>query len=429
MVELPHFFGLDFSVASSWLVAGFFAGVVLTWLWRALRGRRAKAVAAAQIAEIQGILETSRAEHQSEVARMSSDARSYEIALADAERRAGQSRGEATSLRAEAGRLAQLELSSRNELLEVDKQLAKLRTDLQWAQSQTGNATQEQASLVQRVRAAAEDLATARTAAELKDAEIARLINELQGVQSKTATLEQEKVSSGLDAARLGKSKEAEIARLQDELGSARTHIDRLQDDVAGHAQALTSSQSSYDATWKDLTYTRNLASWQASEVDRLRNLITMFESDVAAKTQELGALQKQYAGLKARLGPRRKGLGGAKSRLAYFRRQGTNGTSADVHAHAKGNGKLAFAHPVRDASIKTRRGKAYKLGKAYSAGGRGAKKAGVTQIHVPSRTRVGAGEIADLKAKLAELAQEAEKYGRRRDAVHVANRIADDSV
>lgn len=429
MVELPHFFGLDFSVASSWLVAGFFAGVILTWLWRALRGRRAKAMAAAQIAEIQGFLETSRAEHQSEVARMSSDARNYEIALADAERRAGQSRGEATSLRAEAGRLAQLELSSRNELLVVDKELAKLRTELQWAQSQTGNATLEQASLIQRVRAAAEDLAATRTAAELKDAEIARLINELQWVQSKAVTLEQERVGFGLDAARLGKSKDAEIARLQDELGNARTQIDRLQDAAAGHAQALTSSQSSYDQTWKDLTYMRNLAYWQASEVDRLRNLITKFEGDVAAKMHELGALQQQYAGLKARLGPRRKGLGGAKGRLAYFRRQGTNGTSADVHAHAKGNGKLAFAHPVRDASMKTRRGKAYKLGKAYSAAGRGAKKAGITQIHAPSRTRVGAGEIADLKGKLAKLAQEAEKYRRLRDAVHVANRIADDSV
>ena len=426
MVELPHFFSLDLSVASSWLVAGFLAGVVLTWLWQALRRRRARAMAAAQIAEMHGLVETARAEHQSEVERMSSDARSYEIALADAERRAAQSRGEATSLRAETGRLAQLELSARNELLVTDKQLAKLRTELQWAQSQTGNATQEHASLVQRVRAASEDLAAARTATELKDAEIARLINQLQWVQSKAATLEQEKVSSGLDAARLGKSKEAEIARLQDELGSARTRIDSLQDELAGHAQALTSSQSSYDATCKDLTYMRNLASSQTIEVGRLRNLITRFEGDVAAKTQELGALQQQYAGLKARLGPPRKGLGGAKSRLAYFRRQGTNGTSADVHAHAKGNGKLAFAHPVRDASIKTRRGKAYKLGKAYSAAGRGAKKAGVP---VPSRTRMGAGEVADLKAKLAKLTQEAEKYRRLRDAVQVANRIADDSV
>ncbi len=426
MVELPHFFGLDFSVASSWLVAGFLAGVVLTWLWQALRRRRARVIAAAQIAEMQGLLETARAEHQSEVERMSSDARSYEIALADAERRAAQSHGEATSLRAETGRLAQLELSARNELLVTDKQVAKLRTELQWAQSQTGNATQEHASLVQRVRGAAEELVAARTAAEFKDAEIARLINQLQWVQSRAATLEQEKVNSGLDAARLGKSKEAEIARLQDELGIARTRIDRLQDELAGHAQALTSSQSSYDATCKDLTYMRNLASSQTSEVGRLRNLITRFEGDVAAKTQELGALQQQYAGLKARLGPRRKGLGGAKSRLAYFRRQGTNGTSADVHAHAKGYGKLTFAHPVRDASIKTRRGKAYKLGKAYSAAGRGAKKAGVT---VSSRTRMGPGEVADLKATLAKLTQEAEKYRRLRDAVQVANRIADDSV
>lgn len=429
MVELPHFFGLDFSVASSWLVAGFFAGVVLTWLWRALRGRRAKAIADAQIAEMQGLLETARAEHHSEIERMSSDARSYEIALADAERRAAQSLGEATSLRAETGRLAQMELSARNELLVTDKQVAKLRTELQWAQSQTGNATQEHASLVQRVRAAAEDLAAARTATELKDAEIARLINQLQWVQSAAATLEQEKVSSGLDAARLGKSKDSEIARLQDELGSARTQIDSLQDEVAGHAQTLTSSRSNYDATWKDLTYMRNLAHWQASEVDRLRNLITKFEGDVTAKTHELGALQQQYAGLKARLSPRRKGFGGAKSHLAYFRRQGTNGTSVDVHAHAKGNGKLAFAHPVRDASIKTRRGKAYKLGKAYSAAGRGAKKAGLTQINMPSRTRMGAGEVADLKAKLAKLTQDAEKYRRLRDAVQVANRIADDSV
>jgi len=99
--------------------------------------------------------------------------RSYEIALADAERRAAQSRGEATSLRAETGRLAQLELSARNELLVTDKQVAKLRTELQWAQSQTGNATQEHASLIQRVRGAAEELVAARTAAELKDAEMA----------------------------------------------------------------------------------------------------------------------------------------------------------------------------------------------------------------------------------------------------------------
>jgi hypothetical protein len=41
----------------------------------------------------------------------------------------------------------------------------------------------------------------------------------------------------------------------------------------------------------------------------------------------------------------------------------------------------------------------------------------------------MGVGEVADLKAKLAKLTQEAEKYRRLRDAVHVANRIADDSV
>ncbi|MGE0054157.1 MAG: hypothetical protein AB7S74_08110 [Hyphomicrobium sp.] len=426
MVELPHFFGLDLSAAGPWIISGFVGGVLLSWLWRALRGTRAEAKAEAQIAEMQSLFDASKSEHQAEMGRLLSDTHYYEKALADAEQRASQSGQEATTLRAEAERLAQVELSSRNELLAVDKELAKLRSDLQWAQAQSGSLSNERASLSQQAQSIATELATLRTAAELKDSEIARLINELQWQQSKASTLEQEKygLQTGLNQLRSDKTKDSEIARLQDELGNVRGHVSRLQDEA-------TSSQSNYHQAWKDLTYMRNLAYWQASEVERLRALVTRFEDDAASQSSAFNALKQQYAALSARLG-RQQGAGARKKHnLAYFRLQGANGTSADAHAHAKGNGKLSFVHKSRDANAKTRRRKTYKSGKMDVTGPRGTgglrPGQGTTLIALPSKT--APGEVADLKAKLAALRDDAEKYRRLRDAVHVANRIADGQV
>ncbi|HMN36987.1 MAG TPA: hypothetical protein PKD49_04655 [Hyphomicrobium sp.] len=387
MVELPHFFGLDFSAASSWIFVGFLSGALLSWLWRALRGARSGAKAEEKIGEMQSLLDASRAEHQSEIARLRSDASNFAAALADAERRVSLAGGELTALRTQAGRLGQLELATRNELLTADKELARLRSELQWARTQT-------------------------------------------------AALEREKLASGLDAVKAAKNKDADVARLQGELGGARALIDKLQDEANGHTQALKSAQSNYDQAWKDLAYVRNLAHWQAGEVDRLRGLITSLEGDIAAKAQALTALQQQHAGLKARLIGPRKGLGGYNRRIAYLRSQGIgiDEISADGHAHAKGTGRQAFVHQWRDANLKTPRARAYKPGKAYAAAGGGSGGGGKpgsrgASISKPSQGRVPTREIADLKAKLAKLTQDAERYHRLRDAVHVANRIADDVV
>ena len=56
MFPFPHYFGLDFSSALPWILTGFIFGVLLSGLWRWLKGRSANARAAVRVNEIQTLL-------------------------------------------------------------------------------------------------------------------------------------------------------------------------------------------------------------------------------------------------------------------------------------------------------------------------------------------------------------------------------------
>lgn len=462
MNELPHFFGLDFSAAGPWVLVGFLAGSFLSWLWRALRGSRLEAKTQAKVQEIEALLDASRSEHQSEVARLLSDARNFEQALADAERRAAANAANVSRLAADLDRQTKAELTSRNELLAIDGQMAKLKSSLQWAENQARNALQEQQNLQQQLNSLlterqtlTADLATVKTAAELKDAEIARLINQVQWHENRAASLEQEKVglTSHLsvlgskddeigrltaallaaqgDVARLTgdvTAAQADLARTLGELGSMQTAFASLQSSATGGTDALGQAQSKYEQAWKDLTYMRNLAYWQASEIDRLRKAITVFETDVASKSATLITLTQEYDALKSKLAGLSRVSAGGRGRLAG------RGSAKD----APRSGKFAFLHRHGKAAPKSVR-KAYKLKARLGMGGAAAGPTGgkrfngyghplmvlgkSAQAHQPNE------DIARLKAQLAALSEDASRYRRLKDAVHQASRIADEQL
>jgi hypothetical protein len=463
MSEFPHYFGLDFSGALPWILMGFIAGVVLTLIWRWLKGSALNAKTEVRVNEIQALLSAEKIEHQANVARLLGDARNFETALADAERRAAVAGSNTSILSGEIERLKAAELATRNDLLAAISERDKVKASLHWAESQARNFDQERRAfeqlrvgLEQQARNTAgerqsfmADLATARTAAELKDSEIARLINQLQWHESRAAALESEKQSlaSGLTAFKSGEStKDAEIARLRSELATAQTALGSLQSEAGSRAQALMSHQASTDQLRKDHDYMRNLAYWQASEVERLRGAITKFEAQVASNSKAYGLLQQQHATLKARIAARQgalgtKGLkgkqGAGKNRFGYFRRQGTNGTSADSHAHAKGAPLSLAAHLRRDAVKALLRTKGMRVigrGGAQSAPrAQGDLLISLGTAHRTARRSDMGGsasaELAALKAKVAELSAEAANYRLLRQALDTANRIAGGNV
>lgn len=463
MNELPHFFGLDFSAAGPWVLVGFLAGMFLSWLWRALRGSRLDAKAQTKIHEIEALLDASRSEHQNDLARLLSDARNFEQALADAEQRASANAAGVSRLTADLDRLTKAELTSRNELLAIDGQMAKLKSSLQWAETQARNAVQERDALQKQLnsflsdrQALSADLATAKTAGELKDAEIARLINQVQWHENRAAALEQEKLGLTSNLNVLG-SKDEEIARLtgalaaaqadaarrsgeasaakadleraRGELGSLQMSFANLQSNASGGADALSLVQNKYDQAWKDLTYMRNLAYWQASEIDRLRKAITGFETDVASKSGALAALTQQYDALKSKSASQSRVRGGGRGRAL-------GGATKDAPV----SGKFAFLHRHGKATSKAVR-KAYKLktlpapGVSASGGAAIGKRLngyGHPLMVLGKATRPvrpAQEDLASLKAQLAALSEDASRYRRLRDAVHQANRIADEPV
>lgn len=446
MNELPHYLGLDFSGAGSWILVGFLAGLFLSWIWRALRGSRLDAKTQAKIQEVETLLDASRSEHQGDVARLLGDARNFEQALADAERRAAANAASVSKLTADVDRLTKAELTSRNELLSVDGQMAKLKSGMQWAETQARNAAQERDALQQQLNSflsdrqkIAADLATAKTAAELKDAEIARLINQVQWHESRAVSLEQEKLgltshlgtlsTKDEEIARLSAklaAAQADLVRTRGELGSVQMSFANLQSNATGGADALSLVQNKYDQAWKDLTYMRNLAYWQASEIDRLRKAITGFETDVAAKSATLASLSQQYAALKSKAASRTRisGSGRGAGRVAAM--------------DAPASGKYAFLHRHGKAMPKAVR-KAYKL-KQRASGGDGTMQGSIKRINGYGHPLMVLGkpaavqhrspdDIAKLKAQLAALSEDATRYRRLKDAVHQANRIADEPV
>lgn len=457
MNELPHYFGLDFSGAGSWILVGFLAGFFLSWLWRALRGSRLDAKAQAKIHEIEALLDTSRSEHQADVARLLGDARNFEQALADAERRAAAHAARASQLAVDLDRLTKAELNSRNELLKADSEMAKLRSSLQWAETQNKSAAQERAAFQQQLNSflserqtLAADLATVKTAGELKDAEISRLINQVQWYENRASFLEQEKLGLTSHLGTLS-TKDAEIARLTSELAAAQAYATRVAGELSGAnaelsrtkgelgsvqlslanassgADSLSLVQTKYDQAWKDLTYMRNLAYWQASEIDRLRKAIDRFEADIAGKSATLAALTQEFTALKAKAGS------GARVRPGAIRISGRTGAG-----ETPAGGKFSFLHRHGKATPKALR-KAYKL-KAGAIAGNGSAHPAKRRpngyghpLMVLGKSSVvqrpSSDELAHLKAQVAALSEDAGRYRRLKNAVHQANLIADGEV
>lgn len=462
MFPFPHYFGLDFSAALPWMLMGFVVGFLLNHIWSWIHGRRVRARAEAKVNAVQALLSAAKADHQADVQRLLSDAQNYEIALADAERRASLTGGRFEALTAEVEQLRQAQQVKSQDLAHASNEMARLRSQMLVAEREARIAAEERAAVAQefanfknRYQNYAADMAGARTAAEMKDGEIARLINQLQAYEAQSAAFEAEKqkLASGLVSSQGNTGhKDAEIARLQDELGAARAEIARAEDEAEARARDAATAAGNLDTAKKDLDYVRNLAYWEASEVARLRDLVTKFESDVAQKTSALGLLQQQVAAGPVRSAWRKPSSPG-KSRLAYFRAQGMNGTSADAHGHAKGAGKLAFAHRHTGAGSVLARAKAAKRGKAlklaksgkgsnvvtFASNGAGAlygargrvlahrtsAEPAVTATVPPRSEEVYKIELAALRARVAALTAEAETYRRFQEALAVANRIA----
>ena len=223
------------------------------------------------------------------------------------------------------------------------------------------------------------------------------------------------------------------MARLQDELGVERNRLYALEQDVEARTKAMTAQQAAAEQTAKDLNYMRNLAYWQASEVDRLRGVVGKFETEMAAKASAVADLNKQYAALKSRLSAR-SGAPLARKAMALFK--AANGVSG---GRTGANGKLAFGHRSASTAKKLARAKAYKPGKSIVLGPRGRTGDDTSALPAFAAKRLaakpgviatfGGEEVASLKAKLAELSEDAEKYRRLREAVHMANRIAEDEA
>lgn len=451
MSPLPHFFGLDFTGAGPWIILGLVAGLFLGWIWRALRGSQADAKAQQKIAEIEALLDTTRSEHQAEVARLLSDTRNYEQALADAERRAAANAQRVAELTSGYERMSSAEVALRNELLSADQQLTQLKGSVQWAESQARGSSQDRQALEQQIIALrserqtfAVELATAKTAAELKDAEISRLINQVQWFENRSRAMEQERLSFASNAS-AASAKDAEIARLSSSLAGARTEADRLAVELAsaqaenarvrgelGNVRAsmanaqttpaatpgeLEAVRTKYETAWKDLTYMRNLAYWQASEVDRLRKAITQFEIQTAESATAFADLNRRHSELNAKLA---KNPSGSAISLISRRASGAN-ASGPVRQRPAGAARAALMPKA----------KAYKLGKAViAAGPAGAAKQRINGMarninaNAPGR-RIGFSELQALREKVAQLSEDAALYRRLRQALDTANRIA----
>jgi len=425
----PHYFGLDFSAALPWLLMGFIAGLIFALLWRLIAGNSVKAKAEARVRAAEALMASSDAEHQERISRLESDSRNYEMALAESERRASR----VPELSREAQRLAQLELQSRNDLLAQDAHNERLRKDLERTQARlysdvsTLNSTAEikdseiarlvgqvqwhearYKSLTDERQGFSSELGAAKAAQEMKDAEITRLIAQLQANTARTAGMEQD---------------QRELARLKSELGNLQMSHANIQSEVASRAQSLSTMQASYADATKDLDYMRNLAYWQTSEIDRLRKAVTQHEGTAADTAQTLAKLRKQHDAMKTRLG-RRGSSGLGQQRLAHFRRLGANGNHADGAGDQRPAPSRRRQQDARRKSLY--RAKAYKLGKLLAAANRGQDAEPLAfAINRFASRRIGFAEIASLKARIAELSEDADSYRRLREAVHAANRIA----
>ncbi len=463
MNELPHYLGLDFSAAGPWVLVGFLAGLFLSWLWRALRGSRLDAKAQAKIQEIETLLDASRSEHQADVARLLGDARNFEQALADAERRAASHAAGVSKLTADLDRLSKAELTARNELLSVDGQMAKLKSSLQWAETQARNAAQEREALQQQLNAflgdrqkIAADLATAKTAAELKDAEIARLINQVQWHESRAAALEQEKLGLTSNLSALG-TKDEEIARLAGALSAAQGEgrpPDRRCHGRAGgtftHARRTGLRADDVGQSAIDGQRRRGCAGLAAEQIrSGLEGSYLHAQPCLLAGKRDRQVAQGDYRIRNGCRGQSRH-LGSAVAAVRHFEEQGRkpnahlgrrSGWRPNWRQGRPAGGKFAFLHRHGKATPKAVR-KAYKLKQRAAAGdttGTGtssrAKRINgyghpLMVLGKPAATQPRSSEdIAKLKAQLAALSEDASRYRRLKDAVHHANKIADEQV
>lgn len=476
MSPTPHFFGLDFSSALPWVLTGLLLGLAWSFFWRLLTGGRVGAGAEARLNEVASLLDAQRGEHQTNVTRLIDDARNFQVALADAERRASAASGRVPELQREVERLRKADLATRDELLAATRELERFRGGTQWSETQVRAAAEDRQRLEKELGALkgqhqsfSADLATARVAAELKDSEIARLINQLQWHEVREAAQQQDKQppSAGFTGFKSGGGVNAADTAPQDilaaqskyqslrqdhdytrniaywgasEIERLRALVSKLESDVAAASSALearardmAAAQASYGSLRQDHDYTRNIASWGASEIARLRALVTTFEGDAAVKRSALALLEQQAAARgKAR-------FGGARGIVA-------NGASSGVRLNSQGAGKgglasqrIAGMSPVLSRAKASKLGKAIKLGKgrksgtvlAFASGSGtsafGGGRPGLLAVRSKSQPQIAAGdgEIAALRAKVSALAAEAETFRRYRDALAAANRIA----
>lgn len=447
MSPLPHFFGFDFTGAGPWLLAGGIIGLMLGWGLRALRAKRARLEAQARYDDLLLLNETARQDHQGEVAGLLSDVRNLEQALADAERRATEGAEAVTRLTGVNDRLSRAELASRNDLLAADSQLAKVKSSLQWAETQAQTAAQDKQALEQRLHAFGDErqnfnaqIATARTAAELKDSEIARLINQVQWHENRTVELEREKQSmhSGL-LAQGGKETEisdmrAELARVKAERDNANASIANLQSKTARDADAASSVQLRLDQASNELSHFRYLAETQASELQELR---AAAGAAAAATVSATGGFPAANGG-PAPAAASSPGAAAPRAYVARFRRPMANGASAELQANGAGKSGLHSYRPDAGLAKKIAPVKAYKFGKPNPLVQSGqpqrtplglfAKTSAATGKVLITKRVEGGVDVQSLQAKVAQLTEDAEKYRRLSEAVLKVNQIASET-
>lgn len=377
----PHYFGTDLSAAFPWMISGFIAGILLAWLWRAIGSGQA-----AKTAAVQSLLQTQQTqidERQSAVARLQSDTRHLEAALAEAEQRAAK----APDLARQNALLAQAELKGRNEAVAVQSELRKLRGDVE-------TYTRHAHALEQELRRLIAESAALKAASDTKDSELSQIKDDLFHSALSLQSVPSIKVD-------LEKS-QAELAALRTELES--------------RAQELVASIASYDTLARELHGVRGVAEAHAQEIERLKS------SAASAGNERVSA------------------VGGARSRRIFphsvVRVKGIGpkvASTADGDMPRSGVGLLsggaarANGKPVRPLWNKSNGSKSvrkFAMGRVWPAGDplRGVKGRSLL-------VRNDSTELEALKTQVAALAEEAENYRRLRDAVSAANKIANEET
>lgn len=395
---MPHFFGLDFSAALPWVLMGFVAGLVLTWLWRSVSGstvQRAELLAA--LADVERL----RAEQDntvSSLARLKGDYGFLGSALADAESRAAKA-------------------------LQVQAELADANRSGEQARAAADAAAEELAKLTQQIAMYASHSKTLEQRLQYYNAENTAIstasetrARELEALRKEAADLRAASDNKDLEAARQKteiasfKARLAELSAAQAEGDNHDAELQRLRGELQSFGDVLTAAEQGR----KDLGYFESLASWSSNEVYRLRKLLSDIEAAAATKSARIAALEKQIGSLKGRgLGKGRFGLGGRVGQ--------TTGRSVNGAAHHPLPMKPKRKAAARAASLKRagqrKPDQALPAGRVWLVANRPVQAQGAGSTGDQS-------DVAALKSRVATLSAEIENYRRFRDALAEANRI-----